>query len=73
VVTSIHDRVKEFLKKSTAAGSIVTIVYIGPADQHGNWLFKHDEIITFTEVCTAWNEVRKHSQRLVLLLDAPNR
>ena len=45
----------DFLAKSTA--SIIMIVYIGPADQHGNWIFKHDEILAFIEMSSMWNKV----------------
>ena len=47
----------EFLKKATA--SILVLVYIGPADQHGNWICKHDEILCFNEISSMWNKLRK--------------
>ena len=47
----------EFLKKATA--SILVLVYIGPADQHGNWICKHDEILSFNEISSMWNKLRK--------------
>lgn len=50
-------RLKEFLKKATA--SILMLVYCGSADQHGNWICKHDEILSFNEMSSVWNELRK--------------
>ena len=47
----------EFLKKATA--SILVLVYIGPADPHGNWICKHDEILCFNEISSMWNHLRK--------------
>ena len=35
-------------------------------------IFKHDEVLLFSEMSAMWNKARKHSQRLVLIIDAPN-
>mmetsp|Transcript_15155 Transcript_15155/g.32889 ORF Transcript_15155/g.32889 Transcript_15155/m.32889 type:complete len:789 (-) Transcript_15155:2051-4417(-) len=67
----VLSRLKSFFKGTTA--SIVLVYYCGLADERGNWALGPDQtsIISFRELSMLWQKHRKHSQHLVLLLDAP--